>query len=134
MNVIYLTEKDHERLHQLVQHQRTVGAPQTVENLCQTLRLAHLIPSEEVPEDVVTMNSLVRLKEKKSGTVMELTLVYPKDADMNARKISVLAPVGAAILGKKVNQEVECAVASRTLAYRVEEVIYQPEAAGDFFL
>ncbi|WP_205504244.1 nucleoside diphosphate kinase regulator [Rufibacter psychrotolerans] len=134
MNSIYLTQKDHERLHQLVQQQRSSGSPNTVAGLCQELRHAHQLPSEEVPEDVITMNSLVRLKEKKSGTVLELTLVYPKDADVTTRKISVLAPVGTAILGRKVGQEVECTVSGRTLTYRVEEVIYQPEAAGDFYL
>ncbi|MGV3540567.1 MAG: nucleoside diphosphate kinase regulator [Rufibacter sp.] len=134
MEPIFVTQKDYDRLHQLVQHQRMTGSPQAIEGLCQELRRAQIIPSEEVAVDVITMNSSVRLREKKSGTLLELTLVYPKDADVASRKISVIAPVGTAILGRKVGQEVDCAVPGRTLTYQVEEVMYQPEAAGDFYL
>ncbi|GGK73614.1 nucleoside diphosphate kinase regulator [Rufibacter glacialis] len=134
MDNILLTEKDYERLHLLVQAQRTSGAPATIESLCKELREAKIIPSEEVPVDIVTMNSLVRLREKKSNTVMELTLSYPKNADVSTRKISVLSPVGTAILGRKVGEEVECPAPRGLLTYQIEEVIYQPEAAGDLFL
>ncbi|MFB9862938.1 nucleoside diphosphate kinase regulator [Rufibacter immobilis] len=134
METVFLTEKDYERLHLLVQAQRSSGAPAQVEGLCKELRTAQIIPSEEVPVDVVTMNSLVRLREKKSGTVMELTITYPKDANVAERKISVLAPVGTAILGRKVGQEVACSAPRGMLSYEIEEVIYQPEAAGDFYL
>ncbi|WP_181304872.1 nucleoside diphosphate kinase regulator [Rufibacter sp. XAAS-G3-1] len=134
MNSILLTEKDYERLHLLVQAQRTAGAPANIENLCKELRTARIIPPEEVPVDVVTMNSLVRLREKKSNTVLELTIAYPKNADLATRKISVLSPVGSAILGRQVGQEVACPTPSGLLTYQVEEVMYQPEAAGDWSL
>ncbi|QHL88220.1 nucleoside diphosphate kinase regulator [Nibribacter ruber] len=134
MNSVFLTEQDYERLHLLVQAQRSVAPALVVEGLCKELRTATLIPAEQVPVDVVTMNSQVRLREKKSGTVMDLTLVYPKNADVATRKISVLAPVGFAILGRKVGQEVECPAPRGTLQYQIEEVMYQPEAAGDFNL
>ncbi|WP_192822499.1 nucleoside diphosphate kinase regulator [Rufibacter sp. LB8] len=134
MNTIFVTEQDYERLHQLVQTQRSQGNVGLVDNLCRGLRQASIIPAEQVPIDVVTMNSLVRLREKKSGTRLELSVVYPKDANLASGKISVLAPVGAAILGHKVAEEITCEVAGRTLNYEVEEVIYQPEAAGDFAL
>ncbi len=134
MSAIYLTQKDYERLHLLVQNQRAAGPAALVEPLCRELRHAKIIPSEEIPVDVITMNSLVRLREIKSGTIMELTLVYPKNADVATRKISILAPVGSAILGRKVGQEVECAAPRGTLTYQVEEVLYQPESSGDLHL
>ncbi|AKQ47015.1 GreA/GreB family elongation factor [Rufibacter radiotolerans] len=134
MNSVFLTEQDYERLHLLVQAQRSVGPAALVEGLCKELRTATLLPAKQVPVDVVTMNSQVRLREKKSGTVMDLTLVYPKNADVTTRKISVLAPVGFAILGRQVGQEVECPAPRGTLRYQIEQVIYQPEAAGDFNL
>ncbi|RNI27053.1 nucleoside diphosphate kinase regulator [Rufibacter latericius] len=130
----YLTQQDYERLHLLVLAQRSVAPAAMVEGLCKELRTATLIPAEQVPEDVVTMNSQVRLREKKSNTVLELTLVYPKHADVATRKISVLAPVGFAILGRQVGQEVECPAPRGTLRYQIEQVIYQPEAAGDWSL
>ncbi|MEJ8755611.1 nucleoside diphosphate kinase regulator [Pontibacter sp. H259] len=134
MNTIYLTEKDYERLHNLVQVQRQNGSGAAVEGLCKELKRAKVVTSEEVPTDVVTMNSFVRLKDLKSGGVMEITIVYPKDADLSNRKISVLAPVATAILGCKVDDEIEWPAPQGMLKYKIEEILYQPEAAGDFYL
>jgi len=134
MNTIYLTEKDYERLHSLVQVQRQNGGAAAVNGLCQELKRAKVVASEEVPTDVVTMNSLVRLKDLTSGNVMEITVVYPKDADLASRKISVLAPVATAILGCKVGDDIEWPAPQGMLKYKIEEILYQPEAAGDFYL
>ncbi|MBB6610660.1 nucleoside diphosphate kinase regulator [Pontibacter sp. Tf4] len=134
MNTIYLTEKDYERLHSLVQVQRQSGGAAAVEGLCQELKRAKVVASEEIPKNVVTMNSLVRLKDLKSNGTMEITVVYPKDADLNSRKISVLAPVATAILGCKVGDEIEWPAPKGKLNYVIEEILYQPEAAGDLFL
>lgn len=134
MNPIYVTEKDFQRLHNLVQVQRQVSGAHTVEALSRELKRAKVVASEEIPEDVVTMNSLVKLKELKSGAEMELTVVYPKDADVSKFKISVLAPVGTAILGCKVGDQVERPDLKKTVVYEVKEVLYQPEAAGDLNL
>lgn len=134
MNPIYLTEKDYERLHSLVQVQRQNGGSAAVEGLCKELKRAKVVASEEVPVDVVTMNSFVRLKDLKTGNVMEITVVYPKDADLSTRKVSILAPVATAILGCKVGDEVEWPAPQGIVSYKVEEILYQPEAAGDFYL
>ena len=134
MNPIYLTQKDYERLHSLVQLQRQNGGAASVEGLCQELKRAKVVASEEVPTDVVTMNSVVRLKDLKKSNEMEITVVYPKDADLNSRKISVLAPVATAILGCKVGDEVEWPAPQGMLSYKIESIVYQPEAAGDLYL
>lgn len=65
---------------------------------------------------------------------MEITVVYPHQADISTRKVSVLAPVGTAILGCKVGDEVKWPVTKGNLSYRIEEITYQQEAAGDFNL
>ncbi len=134
MNTIYLTEKDYERLHSLVQLQRQNGSAAAAEGLCKELKRAKVVASEEVPADVITMNSVVQLKDLKSGNLMEITVVYPKDADLTSRKISVLAPVATAILGCKVGDEVEWPAPQGMLSYKVESIVYQPEAAGDLYL
>ncbi|MCP2043342.1 nucleoside diphosphate kinase regulator [Pontibacter sp. HSC-36F09] len=134
MNPIYLTEKDFQRLHSLVQAQRAISGAHTVEALSQELKQAKVVASEEIPENVVTMNSLVKLTELKSGAQMELTVVYPKDADLSKFKISVLAPVGSAILGCKVGDKVERPGPKGTIVYEIMEVLYQPEAAGNLNL
>jgi regulator of nucleoside diphosphate kinase len=134
MNPIFLTEKDYHRLHHVVQVQRIANGQQVVEALCKELKRAQVVPAEDIPRDVITMNSRVRLKEMKSAAVMEITIVYPKDADVANRKVSVLAPVGTAVLGCKVGEEVKWPVAKGDITYKVEKIIYQPEAAGDMHL
>ncbi|WP_242916426.1 nucleoside diphosphate kinase regulator [Pontibacter liquoris] len=135
MNTIYLTEKDHQRLHALVQAQRLTNGPRAVEALGKELKRAKVVATEEIPVDVVTMNSIVRLKELKSASEMEITIVYPKDADLASKKISVLAPVATAVLGCRVGDEVEWpAPQGGTVTYKVESILYQPEAAGDIYL
>ncbi|ARS35464.1 transcription elongation factor GreAB [Pontibacter actiniarum] len=134
MSTIYLTEKDHQRLHSLVQAHRLENNPAAVAALSKELKRAKVVPSAEVPVDVVTMNSLVKLKEMNSSTEMEITVVYPKDADLGSRKVSVLAPVGTAILGCRVGDEVSWPSPKGTVVYQVVEVVYQPEAAGNMYL
>lgn len=134
MNTIYVTEQDYERLLQLVLAQRTVSGPRAVEALNKELKRARVVAPEEIPAEVVTMNSLVRLRETQGAAEMEISVVYPKDANVPRRRISVLAPVGTAILGCRVGDEVKWAGRVGTIKYTVEEVIYQPEMAGDFNL
>lgn len=131
---IYLTEKDYQRLHNLVQAQRLVSGPSAVEALGKELKRARVVASEEIPADVVTMNSLVRLREVKSSSEINITIVFPKDADLSNWRVSVLAPIGTAALGCRVGDVVEWAAPQGTVSYEVEEIIYQPEAAGDLYL
>ncbi|WP_018478183.1 nucleoside diphosphate kinase regulator [Pontibacter roseus] len=134
-NVIYLTELDYKRLVDLIQLQRQgAGAPANIGKLGEELKRAKRVASEEIPADVVTMNSRVLLRDLQSGKEMEITLVYPKEADVNARKISIFAPVGTAILGCREGDEVEWPVPSGTIHYKIEKVTFQPESAGNYNL
>ena len=84
-----------------------------------------------MPPDVVTMNSTVRFKMQNSGNDFCLTLVYPKDVQGDESKISVLAPVGSALLGLKVGDSIAWpGPAGRTIQVEILEVVYQPERAG----
>lgn len=134
MNPIYLTEKDYHRLHQVVLEQRQVNGPQAVEALGKELKRARILASTEIPADVITMNSRVILRNKSKGDKFELSLVYPREANVSEHKISVLAPVGTAILGCKVGEEVSWPVGNNLIHYEVEAILYQPEAAGDLNL
>jgi regulator of nucleoside diphosphate kinase len=133
-NTIYLTDKDYNRLLQVVQAQRQKNGLFVVAALSQELKRAKVVSPTEIPADVITMNSRVRLKEMKSAAELDIDIVYPKDADVGKRKVSVLAPVGTAVLGCKVGDEVKWPVAQGMVTYKVQELIYQPEAAGDFNL
>jgi regulator of nucleoside diphosphate kinase len=82
--------------------------------------------------DVITMNSTVRLRDLDTDETFEYTLVYPQDANTDEDKVSVLAPVGTALIGNRVGDEIEWPVPSGTIHLKVEEVTYQPERVGEF--
>jgi len=98
------------------------------------LEHARLVVPAEVPSDVITMNSKARLRDLETDEVVTYTLVFPDQANIEQGKISVVAPVGTAMLGHRVGDEFEWAVPAGAVRLRVEEVLYQPEAAGHFHL
>lgn len=102
--------------------------------LQQELERACVVAPEEIPPDIVTMNSKVRVREMTSGEKATYTLVFPDQADIERGKISVIAPIGTAMLGERVGDEFEWQVPAGPVRLRVEEVLYQPEAAGHFHL
>jgi regulator of nucleoside diphosphate kinase len=94
---------------------------------------ADIVEPQEMPPDVVTMNSTVRFALLDSSETFSLTLVYPKDADGKGERISVLAPVGSALLGLSAGDEIEWpGPDGKPLRVRIVEVVYQPERAGEF--
>ena len=98
----------------------------------QELDRAEVRDPEEMPPHVVTMNSEVRFRLQPSGEEFCLTLVYPKDVQGDESKISVLAPVGSALLGLKVGDSIAWpGPAGRTIQVEILEVVYQPERAGE---
>jgi regulator of nucleoside diphosphate kinase len=96
------------------------------------LERATVLPPERMPADVVTMNSTVHCVDEISGEHHRVTLAYPRDADVAAQRVSVLAPVGSALLGLSVGSVIDWqAPGGRELRVRVEAISYQPESAGD---
>ena len=87
-----------------------------------------------MPHDVVTMNSRVQLVDLDTGEAMTYTLVFPDDADLRQGKISVLAPIGTAMLGYRVGDTFEWRVPAGLRRLKIEAILYQPEAAGDYHL
>jgi regulator of nucleoside diphosphate kinase len=97
------------------------------------LERAQVLEPEQMPPDVVTMNSRVRFRVDPSQKEYELTLVYPRDLDGSAGRISILAPVGSALLGLRVGQQIEWpALHGTSVRVRIVEVLYQPEREGDY--
>ena len=93
---------------------------------------ADIVEPAQMPHDVVSMNSSADCVDESNGKHHTLTLVYPKDADANAGRISVLAPVGSALLGLRVGQRIDWpGQAGKTHRLKVTAIHYQPEAAGD---
>jgi regulator of nucleoside diphosphate kinase len=133
---IFITEFDKVRLEELIAVAEEFGDHdrRDLELLAEELDQAEVLLSEAVPPDVVTMNSKVVLRDLSTSEKMTYVLVFPKDANIDAGAISVLAPVGTAILGYAKGDVVEWPVPSGMRRIRIEEVLYQPEAAGDYHL
>lgn len=103
------------------------------EELQAELDRANIVAPEEMPPDVVTMNSTVTFRMEPSSKEFSLTLVYPNEAGDSANKISVLAPVGSALLGLREGDEISWpSPGGGSLRVCIRKVVYQPERSGDF--
>jgi regulator of nucleoside diphosphate kinase len=128
---IFLTSQDQDRLEALIDSLPAAAFPGKAELLAELDR-AEVVEPQDVPPDVVTMNSKVRFA-LESGEEFCLTLVYPKDIDGSADRISILAPVGSALLGLSTGACIEWpGPRGGMLKVRIMEVVYQPERAGEF--
>jgi regulator of nucleoside diphosphate kinase len=94
---------------------------------------AEIIDPQHIPDDVITMRSKVRLKDLVSGEANTYSLVFPTEANFSEGKISILAPIGTAILGYRRGDTIG-PVPSGVRRLKVDEILYQPEAAGHYEL
>jgi regulator of nucleoside diphosphate kinase len=133
---IYITKYDLTRLRELLQVGISFAARdrQSLKSLQNELDRAHIVEPSAVPHDVVTMNSHVRLKDLETNGEKVYTLVFPSEANLGQQKISILAPIGTAILGYRAGDAVEWQVPGGIRKFRIEEILYQPEAAGHYSL
>ncbi len=93
---------------------------------------ADVLAPEEIPPHLVTMNSTVKFTIAETGKEFCLTLVYPRDMDGSADRVSIFAPVGSALLGLSVGDELAWpGPGGKAMTVRVKEVVYQPESAGE---
>lgn len=121
-----LTELDHARLSKL----HTLQLP---EDWADELQAVDLVTSQDVAPDVVTMNSEVELVLAGQTEPQRLTLCYPHDAQVGAGRISVLSPIGAALLGRRVGDTVHWRMPNgETCQADLAAIVFQPEAAGDY--
>ncbi|HEU4770850.1 MAG TPA: nucleoside diphosphate kinase regulator [Candidatus Udaeobacter sp.] len=132
---IIITSQDKQRLDDLlsvvaVSDPRTQG---DLHALREELQRAVIVDPKNVPGDVITMNSRAELRDLDTRESVPFTLVFPQQANAEEGKISVLAPIGAGMLGYRVGDEFEWRVPQGLRRMKVTKVYYQPEAAGDFY-
>jgi regulator of nucleoside diphosphate kinase len=127
---ILITDVDRDRLLPVLEQHDTEGS----ELLDGELRRAVIVRQSDIPGDVVTMNSEVVYEDVGSGTRRTVSVVYPRQADATAGRVSVLAPIGSALLGLRVGQTIAWRTPGGTREIRIVEVRYQPEASGHFSL
>lgn len=133
---IYITEFDIERLEELMDGAKKnyLRDIDDLNKLEEELEKFQIVDSREIPPDVVTLNSRVRLRDLDADREMIVTLVFPRSANLAEGRLSVASPIGTAILGYAAGDTIEWQVRAGTKRIRIEEVLYQPEAAGDFHL
>ncbi len=133
---IYITTLDAQRLQQLIRGMTNPGDHERIflKMLAEELLRAEIVDPLKIPRDVVTMNSLVKFRDMDSGEIYMYSIVYPANADFENGRISVLAPIGMALLGYRVGDLVKWPVPAGMRRLKVEEVLYQPEASGQFEL
>ncbi len=134
--VIHITKYDMDRLLDLIEGLRSTpkAAKLNLDLLEKEINEGTVVEPENVPEDVITMNSKVNVTDIESGEKMTYMLVFPSEANISKNKLSILAPLGMALLGYRKGDIIEWTVPSGIRKLKVEEIVYQPEAAGDYHL
>ncbi len=128
---IIISSFDLERLEHLLESDKYRNLP-GIDALQSEIDRATIVAPEDVPANVITMNSSVKFIDDATGTEYRLSLVYPGQTDV-PDAVSVLAPVGSALLGLSIGQSISWqAPGGRELRLRVLDVTYQPEASGEF--
>jgi regulator of nucleoside diphosphate kinase len=133
---ILITELDRQRLIDLIVEAQSGEYRGSIylEKLRGELDRAQIVSPQQIPGDVITMNSKVIIRDLDSGEDETYTLVYPEQANTAEGKISVLAPIGTAMLGYRIGDVFEWEVPAGKRRLRIEKFLYQPEASGDYEL
>ncbi len=131
-----ITKYDYDRLSELlsVANEFSYRDRSDLKQLGNELQRATIVESQNIPADVVTMNSKLRLRDMARNAEMVITLVFPKSANIDKGMISIISPVGVAILGYSVGDLIEWEVPAGKRIFKIEEILYQPEAVGDYHL
>lgn len=104
------------------------------EKLINELDSATIVEPEAIPSNVVTMNSIVKIRFVNTDKEVQFQIVYPHQANVKENKISIFSPIATALIGYKVKDEIEWIVPAGLTKLRIEKIIYQPEASGDYDL
>lgn len=136
MRQIVLNRLDHQRIRKSLQEAKKTKSLTSVEAEMLENELASALIMEpwEIPHDIVTMNSIVRIRFASDDRTLEFQIVYPDRANIRDNKISIFSPVATALIGYRENDEVEWIVPGGMTKIRIEKILYQPESTGDFAL
>ncbi len=128
---VYITEYDMQRLLKLLSGIQYCPQERAhIELLIEEMERAEIVPSEKVPQHVVTLNTRMRVKDLDSSQETSIQLVFPNDEDFEHGKISILTPIGAALIGYSKGDIAEWPIPAGIRRLRIEEITYQPEADG----
>ncbi|MCB9319467.1 MAG: nucleoside diphosphate kinase regulator [Lewinellaceae bacterium] len=136
MSEIMMNKLDYVRIQKAIndaKQTRSLKASEAL-NLLQELKSAKIVEPTEIPANVVTMNTIVKISFLNTSKTVQFQIAYPQEANLKKNKISILSPIATALIGYKVGDEIEWIVPAGLTKVKIEEIIYQPEAAGNFNL
>lgn len=133
---IYITDFDMKRFKWLSSnsHKFDDMYKKHIYDLGKELKNAVIVEPKNIPSDVVTMNSKFRIKDLETNEETVYTLVFPFDADLESNKLSILAPIGVAVIGYKLGDIIELNVPAGKRRIKIEEILYQPEREGQYYI
>lgn len=131
---IVVTSQDYDRLQKALRTLPHMTNAEPLDLLEEELERAQIVAPEQIPPDVVTMNSEFVYEDLVTAQPRRARLVYPADANIERSWISIFAPLGSALLGLQVGQEIDWTMPSGLRRLKLLEICYQPEAAGDWSL
>lgn len=136
MNTLTLSKLDYHRIYNSINKaldSKSINEKEA-QSLAGELEKAKIVEPQEMPNNVVTMNSKVKITFVRLDKQIEIKIVYPEDADINQNLISIFSPIAAALIGYKIGDTIDWIVPSGPTSIRIDEITYQPEAAGQFDL
>ena len=136
MTNLLISKLDYQRLKQRIIQAQTGSklSPVQLMKLLRNVDAATLLDPTKMPPDVVTMHSVVSVEYVESGKQIVIRLVYPEEADGAQNQISIFAPLATALLGNKPGTLTSLPTPFGSVKVRIKQILYQPQAAGDFSL
>jgi len=131
-----ISKPDYQRLKPRIEQAKINArvSPAQLMKLMRSVDGAILLDPVKIPADVVTMNSVVSLEYLHLGKHLDICLVYPEEADGTHNRISIFAPLATALLGCQRGTVASLPTPFGSVDVRINQILYQPEAAGDFSL
>ncbi len=136
MTKLILNNLDYLRIQKSIEEAKKIRSISQVEaeSLMKELNSAEIVEPEKIPSNVVTMNSEVKISFLDTGKQIQFKIVYPREATFKENKISIFSPIATALIGYQVGDEVEWIVPAGLTRIRIDDIVYQPEASGDYNL
>jgi regulator of nucleoside diphosphate kinase len=136
MSKLIINSLDYSRIQRCISDAKQLRSINSADadKLLNELRSAQVLDPEEIPSNVVTMNSIVKLSFLNNKQQTQFQIVYPKNANFKENKISIFSPIATALIGYKVGDQIEWIVPAGPTKIQIDEILYQPESSGDLDL
>lgn len=116
------SEKDFQVIHDLIKNQSAIQQTKEIRFLAEELKRAKVVKDDKIGADVVRLNSFVQVQDQGNNNIMDFHIVLPSQANLNEKKISILAPLGIALIGFKKGQVVEWQMPAGKKSLKIVEV------------